>query len=468
VNAAVPRSLPTVWRPAVPPDRMPVVVAAAGAVVLGALTVYSPKYAIAAAAVAPLVALAFSRLALGVALFAAVTFPEHLPGSLGAGATLAKPLGVVLALAWVATVAARRGGVRLLARDQPVVFWAVVALLALSAASAIWASDLGQTRFQLGRLAQVAVLLLVVYTAASASPRAFRQIVWGFLLGSFVTGVYSLVTRSYIAGGRLAGLFDPNAFASELIPAILVSAFVFLTAASRRTQLAAFAVFVVGLVGFALTQSRGGIAGLTVALVAGIALAGRARPRVVALVLVIVALGAGYYLAYAPAHLQGSFSAGSLSAASSGRSDEWRIALRIIRNHPLNGVGLGNYVVVEPGYSTQTFNLNFVSQVVIHPLVAHNSYLETAAELGIAGVALFITILFLPLRSAVRALDALREFADDLEFYARGLIAGAMGMFAAYFFFSGQYEKQLWLIVGLLASLAALARVEDAEAPSTS
>jgi O-antigen ligase len=452
----------------VPPDRMPVVVAAAAAVVLAAVAVYSPKYAVAAAAAVPLVALAFSRLALGVAVFAAVTFPESLPGSLGAGATLAKPLGVVLAFAWIATVAARRGDVRLLARDQPVVFWAVVALLALAAASVIWATDLGQTRFQLGRLVQVALLLLVVYTAASASPRAFRQIIWGFLAGSLVTGVYSIARGTYLAGGRLAGISDPNLFASELIPAIVLSAFIFLTAASRRTRLAAFVVFMVDLVTFALTQSRGGIAGLAVALVASIALAGRARPRVVALVLVIIALGVGYFVAYAPTHLQSSFSAGSFSAASSGRADEWRIALRIFRNHPLNGVGLGNFVVVEPGYATQTFNLTFVNQVVGRPLVAHNSYLELAAELGIAGVALFLTILFVPLRSAVRALDALREYADNLEFYARGLVAGAFGMFAAYFFFSGQYEKQLWLFVGLLASLAALAQRVDDPGPHAS
>ena len=125
----------------------------------------------------------------------------------------------------------------------------------------------------------------------------------------------------------------------------------------------------------------------------------------------------------------------------------------MFRNHPFGGVGLGNFVVLEPSYSTQTFNLSFVNLVVTRPLVAHNSYLEIAAELGLGGVALFIAILGLVAYRARRALRALASSGDSLEFYARGLFAGAVGMFVAYIFLSGQYEKQLWLVLGLLAAV---------------
>jgi putative inorganic carbon (HCO3(-)) transporter len=370
---------------------------------------------------------------------------------------VAKPLGVILVLAWVARVIARRGSGQLLPRDQPAIFWTLTAFVVLAASSSLWAPDFAHTYHQLSRLVQVAVLSLVVYTAAS-TVTAFRTIVWAYLVGSIVTASYSIASGSYGAtNGRLGGVFDPNYFAAELIPAILVSCFLLLTTSSGRIRTAAAVVLAFDTVAFALTQSRGGIVGLAVGLVAAVALAGRARPRLVATVLVIFAVGIGYYLAYTPSHLRGSF-AGSVASASSGRSDEWRIALRMFANHPLSGVGLGNFVVVEPSYSTQSINLNFVRLVVTRPLVAHNTYLEVAAELGLGGLVLFVGILSLSARRAGRALAALAESADQLESYARGLLAGTIGMFAAYVFLSGQYEKQLWLVIGLLASVPALAR----------
>jgi hypothetical protein len=35
----------------------------------------------------------------------------------------------------------------------------------------------------------------------------------------------------------------------------------------------------------------------------------------------------------------------------------------------------------------------------------------------------------------------------------RGLIVGVVGLLAAYTFLSGQYEKQLWLLLGVLAAI---------------
>jgi len=424
---------------------------ATATVVLATVVVYSPKVALGAVAAAAFLALALRRLAAGVAVFAVLTFPEHLPGTLGAGATVAKPLGVVLALAWIVTVVVRPRSSRLLPRDLPAAFWMTCAFLALAATSALWATDLGQVAYEIGRLLQVVVLFLVVYTAASTR-RDFRIIVWSFLVGSVVTAAYSIATGSYGAAGRLSGIFDPNYFAAELIPAILIGSFLALTR-TGRTRLLAGIVVAFDMVAFALTQSRGGIVGLCVGLVAAAVFAGRARPRVVAAILIIAAIGVGYYFAFAPYHLRNTFS-GSLAGASSGRADEWRIATHMFRNHPLGGVGLGNFVILEPSYSTQTFNLSFVNLVVTRPLVAHNSYLEIAAELGLGGVALFVAILGLVTYRAGRALRALASSADNLEFYARGLVAGAIGMFVAYIFLSGQYEKQLWFVLGLLAAVS--------------
>ena len=439
------------------PARHVLVVAsgAAAVVVLGALTPYSPKYAVGAVGALGLLALAFQRLAPAVGVFVVLTFPEYLPGSLGAGATLAKPLGAILALAWVAIVAARRGAVPLLSRSRPALFWVVTAFVVLAGASALWSVSTSALRYDLTRLIPDALLLLIVFTAAETA-KAFRTLLWSFMLGSAVTASYAIGTGGYAASGRLSALFDPNFFAARLIPAIVIACFLLLVGRSSRVRLAAGAVLLIDLVAFVLTQSRGGIVGLAVALGAAVLLAGRARPRIVAATCVLLALGLGYYYAAAPTHLQNTFS-------SSGRADEWRVALRVFGDHPLAGVGLGNYPVVEPAYATATVNLNSVRYIVDYRLVAHNTYLEIAADLGIVGFFLFLAIVVLPAATAARALGTLARAPDDLQFYARGLLAGAIGMFVAFVFLSAQYDKDLWFVLGLLVGTATVARTVNAE-----
>jgi hypothetical protein len=210
-----------------------VIAAAAGAAaVLGAVSVHSPKYAVLALLAAAFVAVAMSRLALAVAVFIVLTFPEHLPGSFGAGATLAKPVGALLVLAWGALVLTRQVRLPTLPQARPLLFWMIVGLLVFGSVSQLWAVDASQTRTGLERILLNAALLVVVYTAASTRS-GFRTIVHGFLLGSAVTSMYSIVTGYH---QRLAGIIDTDYFAAELIPAIIIACFLFATTESRRAR----------------------------------------------------------------------------------------------------------------------------------------------------------------------------------------------------------------------------------------
>lgn len=432
-------------------------VAAGSAGALGVLAVYSPKYAVYALLAAAFVAVALSRLPLAIAAFTVLTFPAHLPGSLGFGATLAKPVGALLVLAWGAAVLTRRATLPLLPQERPLLFSSVIGLLLFGAASTLWAVDPGATRTAVGRLFLNAALLLVTYTAASTRS-GFRTVVNGYLVASVATSLYSLGSGHYIASGRLAGLFDPNYFAAELIPAIAIACFLFVTAGSMKGRWLFAAVAAIDLAAFALTQSRGGIVGLAVALVAAVAVAGRARPRILVLVLLLAAVGLGYYFGYKPAHVFQTTSRAGLSGTTSGRLDEWRLALRVFSGHPVGGVGLGNYQVVEPSYATQTLNLTTVRQIVTIPLVVHNTYLQLAAELGVVGLVLFLSIVVVPLRLTFLALRSLGQSLGELEFQARGLLAGVSGLLAAYVFLSGEFEKPLWLLLALLASAPTVLR----------
>ena len=433
-----------------------VIAAAAGtAAVLGAVAVHSPKYAVLALLAVAFVALAMSRLALAVAAFIVLTFPEHLPGSLGAGATLAKPVGALLVLAWGASVLTHRLSLPMLPQSRPLLFWLIVGLILFGCVSLLWAADTSQTRVGVERILLNAALLVVVYTAASTRS-GFRTIVYGFLVGSVLTSLYSIPTGS---NQRLAGIVDTDYYAAELIPAIIIAVFLFVTARSRRARWLYAGVAGIDLLAFVLTQSRGGIVGLAVGLLMALLVAGRARARILTLVLVLAAGALGYYFGYKPAHVvSGDSTRGGLNGATSGRLDLWRIALLVWEGHPLGGVGLGNFQTVEPSYATQTLNLTMVRQIVQEQLVVHNTYLQMAADLGIIGLGLFLTILAVPIRLAGRALRGLELENHELEFHVRGLLAGTIGMLTAYAFLSAEFEKPLWLFLGLLAAAPMLLR----------
>jgi hypothetical protein len=135
-------------------------------------------------------------------------------------------------------------------------------------------------------------------------------------------------------------------------------------------------------------------------------------------------------------------------------------------NHPFEGVGLGNFPVLEPSYTTTSIDLLKV-RYALQNLVVHNTYLEILAELGFVGLILFIGALSGVLRGARRGITRLDLLGDTSTSYlVRGLVAGVAGLLTAYFFGSAEYEKTLWLLLGLLVAIPAALRSEE-EASST-
>ncbi len=264
---------------------------------------------------------------------------------------------------------------------------------------------------------------------------------------------------------RLAGgIGDANEFAALLVPSLVFAAFAL--AVYRAPLVRLGLVVALGLVGIALllTQSRGGLVALGVSGVAIAFFAGPLRLRAFALLLCVAALGFFYYTLVAPPESLTRithFSAGG----GTGRSDLWSIALDMWKDRPVLGVGAGNFQLVEPRYAISTINLARPDLVVDTPKVAHNTYLHVLTELGVVGLAAFLLAVVASLRSAT---GAVRTFARaglrDHELVGRALVIGAIGMLAAFTFISAQYEKQLWLMLGLLAASSSLARASALDA----
>ncbi len=437
------------------PGRLVAVAALGTAVVLSRVAVPSPRIAIAVVLTIILVAIALWRLVVGVAVFTVLTFPEHLPGSLGAGLTLAKPIGLVLAISWVLSLAVERTSVPLIFRDHAVLAATTVAFLGWSGASLVWAVDAGTAASHASRLVQVIVLMLLTYSAVRTQ-KDLAIVMWAFVIGAGMTATYSLATGSYGAGGRLAGIFDPNFFAAELVAAMLLAGFMLPVFRQTPARVALLVLLGVSAVAFVRTESRGGVIALAAALVVAIALAGPVRPQAVAAVLVVFAVGVAYYAGFASTTLRNRIS--NISAqGSAGRVDEWRIALQIASDRPILGVGLGNYQVVEPDYAARNINLLRVKYVLQLRLETHSTYLNLLSEVGSVGLALFVALLAGTFGVALRGVSELRRLGDTKgEVLARGLLTATAGTLVAYIFLSGQYEKQLWLLLGMLAAIPTL------------
>ncbi len=77
------------------------------------------------------------------------------------------------------------------------------------------------------------------------------------------------------------------------------------------------------------------------------------------------------------------------------RLAHWQAGLAMFYDHPILGVGIGNYASAYPQYQ--------VAPVWIYPLGhAHNYYINMAAEAGIIGLVAYLCFLFLTIRLCVR------------------------------------------------------------------
>jgi putative inorganic carbon (hco3(-)) transporter len=353
-------------------------------------------------------------------------------------------------------LAQRRGDMPLLSGDHPLLTYLLFAFLAWCGISIAWAEDVGNATSSMIRLGLAVIFLLMVHSAVK-TPRDLRILAWAFVSGASMSALYGFAFGLSAEGRFVGGSGDANFMASVLVSSIVIAAFMLAATSSTSRRLLLLAFITIDFVALLQTQSRGGLIALAVALVSSCFLAGRLRSRVIATSLVVVALGLGYYAVLAPAQLRTR--ATNISASgSAGRTDLWGVAWQIVKDRPVQGVGLDNFQTAESRYVTGTFNILNVQRFRRLDLVTHNTYLQVVTELGIVGLVLFLAVIVASVALAVRALRILGQGQDwATDAIARGVTSGVIGLLTAYIFLSGIYQKQLWLLLGLLAAIPTMA-----------
>jgi O-antigen ligase len=431
------------------------------AVAMGVVAGISPKYAIAGAFGLAFVALVLVDLTLGLCMFTFLSFLELLLVSEDRSFSFLKVAGFLLLLSWVATISTSQDKDKSFIAAHPQFTFVLIAFLAWATLSSYWAEVPGRAYDTSWRYFQNMILFLIVYTAVRQREHV-KWLGWAWLAGATFATVPALLsppTQDADLTTRISGTIgDPNELAALLVAGTAFA--VALTVVSRGNPLArvaAFGAVFLFLFGIFYTVSRGGLIALAVAIVAACLMSGRYRIQAT-IVGVMTALFVIFYFS----SIAGVDARDRITTVQggSGRSDIWRVGWRMVEDKPVIGVGSGNfpissihYLLVKPGAIERD------EFILDHPKVAHNSYLQILAELGIVGLALFLSIIGFAIWCALKAAQWFGRAGDtQMEIVARAMVVALVGILAADFFITEQYGKQLWLLLGLGPALLGVAR----------
>ncbi len=244
-------------------------------------------------------------------------------------------------------------------------------------------------------------------------------------------------------GGRYGvGLYETNYLALALVlvlPITFVLSRLTTTGWRRMFWTAGTGILLLEII---LTGSRGGFLGLLVisTLISIRFLKQRALAFVVLTCLLIITIVFPTTLGY---RLRASGLDSDVQDAGTRASDETRLevlkaGLRMIQANPLTGVGLGNFKPSTTAYGAQS------------SVIAHNTYLQIAAELGLPALMAFMWLLSVTYVSLTRS-QHLAASVDrpDLANLAIAMRVGLTGWMISAFFLSAEFEKFFWLMVFL-------------------
>lgn len=363
-----------------------------------------------------------------------------------AGVSVTKLAGFICIAAFVYALARER---------RPLVFESgqalVLGILALALLSTAWAQDTSAAITTTTRYASFAVIYVIV-TQFGHDRVLQRRIAWtlaltctvaaGLGLNEYLTGNAQLATLPYA---------QQNDFAFILATSLPFMFFLLgRTRALRPFLLAAIALVSAAIL---LSLSRGAFLGLAAGFVVFV-LTDRRRVQVTLTAGALAAAGTLLVIHSNPQRFHEALSLKSSVAQQnvSTRFGAWGAAARLASDHPLLGVGPGNFQFHYnqlTGQPLGTFTLT----------VAHNALLDVAAELGLLAMCLLALYLVL---AFVRLTTSLQRGYGDPAFVRALRISLTIAIVSA-MFLSEQYFLPFWLLGALAAAIWANGQRDAAE-----
>lgn len=329
--------------------------------------------------------------------------------------------------------------------------WSVIGFVLIGILSVRVASNFGVASREFRVIVIEPALLYGMIRASNLAPRDLHRLVDAFILSAVAVsliGLYQFLFTDYVIvaeGVRrvLAVYGSPNnlaLFQERALPLVLVLA-LYVEKRSRRVAYA-LAAIPIALCTY-LTYSRGAwLLGLPAALLlVGLLSSRRARIAIVGLMVV----GA---IALIP--FMGTDRFWSLFETGTGtgffRVSVWDSGLAMLRDHPIFGVGLDNFLYEYPKYANPDA---WREPNLSHP---HNILLDFWLRMGVFGAGVMISMVTLFYKKGIRALGFKKSKALALGLMAGMTAALAHGMIdAAYFYVDLAF---VWMVMlGVVGSV---------------
>jgi probable O-glycosylation ligase (exosortase A-associated) len=136
--------------------------------------------------------------------------------------------------------------------------------------------------------------------------------------------------------------------------------------------------------------------------------------------------------------------------SASSRFYTWEVAMRLLEDNPLLGVGFSNFELAK-------------DVTIGGRKAAHNIYLQNLAELGLLGHPLWLAVIFGSIVSLYLFMRRSRRLPADMRwayYWSRGLVLGLLAFCIHGAFHNEEYLELLFVLVGLGVALQAATRRE--------
>lgn len=312
------------------------------------------------------------------------------------------------------------------------------------------------------------IILAVLIAAAVRSVRDLEFLMTAMLIAAAVFSVFVLLTVQVEATGRLGRLryYDVNDLALLLVSSMPIAVLLLRrgSGAVRGTlAIVCLAIFIVALV---RSGSRGGFLAF-LAVSAYMLLRYRALPArvrggaVVGGALLLLVAGGSRYWQMMQTILHPKQDYNWAGNTYDGRMELWKRGLTYVGERPVLGLGAAAFPVAEGTISAtarQRRDLNLTTKWS----VAHNAYIHIAAEAGLPGFIVFVAMLIAAFRAMGRVGRRTRDAAGDPRIIAaaQALTGALLGYSIAQIFISAQYFGFLYVLIGLIAGLQKLQRLD--------
>ena len=406
-------------------------------------------------AVVLLLPLSFRRPFIGLLLFSWLAYmrPQDLCWGFARGMRFSFYVATTMIVGWWVNESHRRKFIRPEVRS-----YLLIALAVLISISLLFAEAYSALTFRY-YFEFLKIIVIALFTLSQVDSKAkIRMLLW-VICASLAFYAVKNGLLGFVRGGAviLRGpggmLEDNNDFALALVMNIPLLWYLRTQENNKWLDRACLAAIFLTMVTVMLTHSRGGFLAMSLTILWILYRSGRILQAGMSGLAMV-----GMFFAFAPAHVIErvlSIGAGRTDSSVASRLDSWALAVRMFADNPMWGVGLRNFVDNADRYGKVEAGATFVH-------VAHNSFLQIAAEGGGLAFVVYMALLISVFLTCnwLRRVARVREDLAWAGVYASMYEATTVGFMVGGTFLNRGHFDLVYHFVSLVGCTALIVRAE--------